>query len=239
MEEEIRLNSTDALIIGDVQIDFLPGGALPIPRGDEIIPVLNDYIYLFVAAKAKIFATRDWHPPNHMSFKPFGGPWPMHCLQNSEGAKFHPDLKLPKDVIVISKATDPQREAYSAFEGTPLADELRAKGITRVFVGGVATDYCVRFTVIDALSLGFPAFLLSDATRGINVHPADSEKAVQAMLAKGAKSTTLEDFVEPTDISAGEPEGEASAEKSLAKAAIKKKARLRSRGPYRKTKTER
>ncbi len=238
MEEEIRLNSTDALIIGDVQIDFLPGGALPIPGGDEIIPVLNDYIYLFVAAKAKIFATRDWHPPNHTSFKPFGGPWPMHCLQDSEGAKFRPDLRLPKDVIVISKATDPQREAYSAFDGTPLADELRAKGIARVFVGGVATDYCVRYTVLDALSLGFPAFLLSDAIRGINVQPGDSEKAVQTMLAKGAKSTMLEDFVEPTDISVGEPAGEATAETSLVKAAIKKKARLRSRGPYRKTKTE-
>jgi nicotinamidase/pyrazinamidase len=238
LKEEIRIGTTDALIIGDVQIDFLPGGALPVPRGDEVIPVLNDYIHLFTSEKAKIFATRDWHSPSHMSFKPFGGPWPMHCLQDSEGAKFHPDLKLPENVIVISKATDPQREAYSSFDGTPLEDNLRAAGITRVFVGGLATDYCVRWTVLDALSLGFLAVLLSDATRGINVKPDDSEKAAQEMQAKGARSATLEDFAETSEIPV-EPDNEASAEKSIVKAAIKKKARLRSRGPYRKTKTER
>ena len=240
MKEEIRIGTTDALIIGDIQIDFLPGGALPVPGGDEVIPFLNDYIHLFALAKAKIFATRDWHPPNHVSFKPFGGPWPMHCLQDSEGAKFHPDLKLPNNVTVISKATDPGREAYSSFDGTPLADDLRASGITRVFVGGLATDYCVRWTVLDALSLGFSAVLLSDASRGINVEPDDSEKAVQEMQASGARSVTLEDFVEPLEIPFGKPDNETlSADNSLVKAAIKKKARLRSRGPYRKTKTER
>jgi nicotinamidase/pyrazinamidase len=238
LKEEIRIATTDALIIGDVQIDFLPGGALPVPRGDEVIPILNDYIHLFTMAKAKIFATRDWHPPNHVSFKPFGGPWPVHCLQDSEGAKLHPNLKLPQNVTVISKATDPQREAYSGFDGTPLADDLRANEITRVFVGGLATDYCVRWTVQDALSMGFSAVLLLDATRGINVEPGDSEKAVQEMEANGAKSVTLEDFGEPMEIPLYEPDDEASAEKPLAKAAVKKKARLRSRGPYRKTKTE-
>ncbi len=239
MKTEIRIDTTDALIIGDIQIDFLPGGALPVPRGDEVIPVLNDYIRLFESAGAKVFATRDWHPPNHMSFKPFGGPWPMHCLQESEGAKFHPDLKLPKNVIVISKATDPQHEAYSAFEGTPLAGNLRTSDTKRVFVGGLATDYCVRWTVLDALSLGMFAVLLSDATRGINVKPDDSEKAIQEMQIRGARAVTLEEFAEPSEIPFEEPEKETSAEEPLVKAAIKKKARLRSRGPYRKTKTER
>lgn len=238
MEEEIRINKTDALIVTDIQNDFLPGGALPVPRGDEIIPVLNDYINLFVTAQAKVFATRDWHPPNHTSFKPFGGPWPMHCLQDSEGAKFSPDLKLPKGVTVISKATDPQREAYSSFDGTPLDKDLKENGVTRVFVGGLATDYCVKETILDGLKAGFSIILLSDAVRGINVKPDDSEKAVREMQAKGARAVTLEDFAEPKEIPAGEPEGEMSAEKSISKAAVKKKARLRSRGPYRQTKTE-
>lgn len=238
MKEEIRIDTTDALIIGDIQIDFLPGGALPVLRGEEVIPVLNDYIRLFESAGARVFATRDWHPPNHISFKPFGGPWPMHCLRDSEGAKFHPNLKLPKNVIVISKATDPQHEAYSAFDGTPLADLLRAGATNRVFVGGLATDYCVRWTVLDALSLGMSAVLLSDATRGINVKPDDSENAIQEMQTRGAIAATLEEFAEPSEIPFEEPERETSAEEPLAKAAVKKKARFRSRGPYRKTKIE-
>ncbi len=239
MEEEIRIDKADALIVTDIQKDFLPGGALPVLRGDEVIPVLNDYITLFMSAKACVFATRDWHPPNHMSFKPFGGSWPMHCLQDSEGAKFSPDLKLPKDVTVISKATDPKREAYSSFDGTTLENELKESGIKRVFVGGLATDYCVRTTVLDGIKAGFKMVLLMDAIRGINVQADDSDKAVQEMLAAGVMAVTLEDFAEPSEIPAVEPEGEASADKSLVKADVKKKARLRSRGPYRKTKTER
>jgi nicotinamidase/pyrazinamidase len=174
-----------------------------------------------------------------MSFKPFGGPWPMHCLQDSEGAKFSPDLKLPKDVKVISKATDPNREAYSSFDGTTLESELKESGIKRVFVGGLATDYCVRTTVLDGVKIGFKMLLLMDAIRGINVQSDDSDKAVQEMLTAGVMAVTLEDFAEPSEIPAVEPEGEASADKPLVKAAVKKKARLRSRGPYRKTKTER
>jgi nicotinamidase/pyrazinamidase len=238
LEEEIRIEKTDALIVTDIQKDFLPGGALPVPEGDEVIPVLNDYINLFTSAKAKVFATRDWHPPNHISFKPFGGPWPIHCLQNSEGAKFHSDLKLPKDVTVISKATDLQREAYSSFDGTTLENQLKEIGVTRVFVGGLATDYCVKETVLDGLKAGFNMVLLSDAVRGINVKPDDSKKAVEEMQDEGAGTVTLEDFAEPKEIPVGEPEGNESAEKSLIKAAVTKKARLRSRGPYRKIKPE-
>ncbi len=240
MEKEIQIARTDALIVTDIQIDFLPGGALPVPRGDEVVPVLNEYISLFQSAKAKIFATRDWHPPNHMSFKPFGGPWPMHCVQNSEGAKFHPDLKLPKDVTVISKAMDPQREAYSSFDSTPLADDLREVGVTRLFVGGLATDYCVRWTTLDAIALGFNVVVLIDAVRGINVNPDDSENAIKEVQQKGAKVAVLENFAEPTEIPADEAKNdELDSEEPLAKAEIKKKARLRSRGPYRKTKIER
>ncbi len=235
----ISISKSDALIVTDIQNDFLPGGALPVVNGNEIIPVLNEYISLFKSATARIFATRDWHPLNHMSFKTAGGPWPIHCVQNSEGAKFHNDLKLPPDVIVISKATNPQHEAYSSFDGTNLAEDLRKNGISRIFMGGLATDYCIRYSVLDGLAAGFKMIVLSDAIRGINVKPNDSEKAIREIQQKGASIVTLDDFAEPGDIPLEQPDGERSAEASLLKAAIKKKARLRSRGPYRKTKTER
>jgi nicotinamidase/pyrazinamidase len=239
LEKEIRITQKDALIIIDVQKDFLLGGALPVPDGDEVIPVLNDYISLFKSVNAKVFATRDWHPPNHVSFKAFGGPWPPHCVQHTEGAEFHPDLKLPADVTVISKATDPERESYSGFDGTTLADELRKASVSLVFVGGLATDYCVRQTVLDGIALGFDMVLLLDAIRGINVKVDDSKKALSEMRAHGADTATLENFAEPSLVPLGQPEGESSAEKSLLKAETKKKARFRSRGPYRQTKTER
>jgi len=239
LKEEFSISPKDALIIVDVQKDFLPGGSLPVPSGDDVIPVLNDYISLFKMAKSKVFATRDWHPLNHVSFKEFGGPWPPHCVQETDGANFHPDLKLPENVTVISKAMDPKRESYSGFDGTTLADELRKGEVSRIFVGGLATDYCVKNTILDGLSLGFDVVLLSDATRGINVKADDSEKAVLAMRSGGAKTVTLEDFAEPTDIPLEEPETESTAEKPLIKAEMKKKTRLRSRGPYRKTKVER
>lgn len=239
LKEEINIRKNDALIIVDVQNDFLPGGALPVPGGDEVVPVINDYISLFESAKAKVFATRDWHPSNHVSFVAFGGQWPPHCIQETEGAKFSPDLKLPRDASIISKATNPQLEAYSAFDDTTLAEDLRRNNITRLFVGGLATDYCVKRTVLDALMLGFDVRLLIDAVRGINLKPDDSEKAMLEMQAQGAKTVTLEDLAEPSEIPVEQPEGEASAEKSLSKATAEKKARLRSRGPYRKIKTER
>jgi nicotinamidase/pyrazinamidase len=238
LKEEISLSQKDALILVDVQKDFLPGGALPVPRGDEIIPILNDYINVFKSSKARLFATRDWHPPNHMSFKQFGGPWPPHCIQQTEGAKFHPYLKLPLDVTIISKAMDSERESYSGFDCTPLARDLKTNGVSRVFVGGLATDYCVKRTVLNGIALGFEVVLLSDATRGINVKPDDSEKAISEMEEAGAKSSILEDFAEPTQIPVEGGESESVSEKPLTRAETKKKARLRSRGPYRKTKIE-
>ena len=239
MKKDFNLSKNDALIIVDVQRDFCPGGALPVPAGDHVVPVLNECIKLFKAANAGIFATRDWHPPNHISFKAYGGPWPQHCIQHSEGAKFHPDLKLPDDTSIISKAMDPSKESYSGFDDTMLGDELKDKGVTRVFVGGLATDYCVKNTVLDAIEQGFVTVLLLDASRGINVKPGDVEKAIDEMIAKGAEKVTLTDFPEPLEIPHEELGGEKIEEKPLTKAEKKKKARLRSRGPYRKARIER
>lgn len=189
----LKISEHDALIIVDVQKDFCPGGALPVPEGDQVIPVLNQYVGRFKKAGAKIYATRDWHPSNHKSFKAYGGVWPPHCIQGSEGAEFHPDLVLLKVAKVISKATKSSIPGYSGFEKTNLEKDLRKKGVTRVFVGGLATDYCVKSTVLDALRLGFKAVLLVDAILGVNVKPDDSGKAIEEMVRKGAEKATLAD----------------------------------------------
>jgi len=184
----------DALIIVDVQRDFCSGGALPVPEGERIIPVLNKYIEKFSKAGGLIVATRDWHPPNHISFKNYGGTWPPHCIQGTPGADFHPDLKLPKESKIVSKASQADKEAYSGFDGTDLERELRDAGIRRVFVGGLATDYCVKSTVLDALNLSFETVLLLDAIKGVDVNPGDSERAIKEMLESGAKKASLSDF---------------------------------------------
>lgn len=188
------LDKRDALIVVDVQRDFCPGGALPVPEGDRAVPILNEYIKMFSEAGAQVYATRDWHPPNHTSFKGYGGTWPPHCLRRSKGAAFHPKLRLPKSVMVISKATDVLREAYSGFDETELHEVLKEKGVRRVFVGGLATDYCVKNTVLDAIALGFETVLLLDATLGVNIRPDDSEHAINEMTTKGAKKATLHDI---------------------------------------------
>jgi len=184
----------DALIIVDVQRDFCTKGALPVPEGEKIVPVLNRYIKKFHEAGALIIATRDWHPSNHISFKNYGGRWPPHCIQETPGAEFHPNLKLPRETRVISKATSAEKEAYSGFDGTELERELRNAGIQRLFIGGLATDYCVKSTVLDALKLGFETVLLFDAIKGVDVNPGDSEKAIREMLERGAKKGFLNDF---------------------------------------------
>jgi len=184
----------DALILVDVQRDFCSGGALPVPDGEKIIPVLNKYIEKFSKAGALIVATRDWHPPNHMSFKDYGGIWPSHCIQGTLGAEFHPDLRLPREVRIVSKATSADKEAYSGFDGTNLERELKDAGIKRVFVGGLATDYCVKSTVLDALRLGFETILLVDAIKGVDAKPGDSERAIEEMVRNGAKKASLNDL---------------------------------------------
>ncbi len=184
----------DALIIVDVQIDFLPGGQLAVPAGDEVVAVLNQYIQRFSAQGLPIFATRDWHPPNHCSFQAQGGIWPPHCIANSEGAAFAPNLQLAANATVISKATRADKDAYSGFEGTDLNERLTNAGVARVFVGGLATDYCVLNTVKDALNANFEVILLTDAIRAVNVQPGDGDKALDEMRALGAKPATLEAF---------------------------------------------
>jgi nicotinamidase/pyrazinamidase len=192
------LTKSDALLVTDIQNDFLPGGALPVVNGDQIIPVINEYIRRFEAAKANILASRDWHLPNHMSFKAQGGPWPPHCVQNTKGAEFSPNLKLPENTVIISKATDPKHEAYSAFDGTSLAKELEMRGVKRLFISGLATDYCVFYTVLDARQLDFEAVVLMDATLGINVKPGDVDRAIKTMLEHGAQQATIENFASDT-----------------------------------------
>lgn len=191
---QFKIDANDVLIIVDVQRDFCPGGALPVPDGDKVVPILNEFIKRFRKAGTQIYATRDWHPPNHISFQAYGGIWPAHCIQNSEGAAFHPDLTFPEEVKIVSKATDSSKEAYSGFDPPQLKVELEQKGIKRVFVGGLATDYCVKSTVLDALELGFETILLSDAIRGVNVNPGDSETAIEEMIRKGAITATITDL---------------------------------------------
>lgn len=177
----------DALVLVDVQNDFLPGGSLAVPDGDAVIPVLNRWIRRFLDAGLPIFATRDWHPANHCSFVDQGGPWPPHCVMGTPGAEFSRELDLPPDVPVISKAMRPDKEAYSDFEDTDFAVQLRGLGVKRLFVGGIATDYCVRATVLGALEQGFEAVLLVDGVRPVDVAPGDGERAVAEMVAAGAE----------------------------------------------------
>jgi nicotinamidase/pyrazinamidase len=183
-----------ALLVGDIQVDFCPGGALAVPGGDAIIPVVNAYIRLFHAGGLPIVATRDWHPPDHCSFKDRGGPWPVHCVRGSRGAQFHPELVVPPGTLIISKATDPEKEAYSSFEGTPLAERLQELGVATLYVAGLATDYCVKHTVLDARRLGLRVVVLEDAIRGIDATPGDSERALAEMRAAGALTARARDL---------------------------------------------
>jgi len=185
----------DALIIVDLQKDFLPGGSLAVPDGDAVIAPINGYAALFSKNARPVFATRDWHPRDHCSFKSRGGPWPPHCVADSRGAEFPAGLAIPETATVISKATDPDRDAYSGFQETGLTRQLRAKGVKRVFVAGLATDYCVLATVKDALAEGFEAVVLADAVRAVNVTPGDGERAIGEMRALGATVAQLKDVV--------------------------------------------
>ena len=185
--QPIALRAGDALIVVDVQHDFLPGGSLAVPHGDEVVPVLNGYFALFSAHELPVYTTRDWHPVNHCSFKAQGGPWPPHCVAASGGAAFAPGLKLPAAATIISKAVTPERDAYSGFEGTDLHQKLGDARVRRLFVGGLATDYCVLNTVQDALKLGYAVVLLVDAIRAVDVNPGDGERAIAAMIQLGAR----------------------------------------------------
>ena len=187
------LQRGDALIVVDVQNDFLPGGALGVPAGDEVIAPLNRCIQEFARQGLPMFATRDWHPRQHCSFREQGGPWPQHCIAGTIGAQFPSGLGLPPAVRVISKATGLEPDAYSGFQGTELAQQLRDLGCQRVFIGGLATDYCVRATVLDALKAGLTAVVLTDAIRAVDAAAGDGERALAEMRAHGAEFASAAD----------------------------------------------
>lgn len=188
-----------SLLIVDVQNDFCPGGALAVVEGDQVVSVLNQYVERCQEKQIPVIVSRDWHPEKTSHFKAYGGIWPPHCIQNTKGAQFHPNLKLPRESVIISKGMDPEKESYSAFqafdpEGTPLAETLRRRNVRHLYVGGLATDYCVRASVLDALKEGFGVTLLTDAMRGVELKPGDSQKALDEMKRSGAKATSLEAF---------------------------------------------
>ena len=170
------------MIVIDMQNDFLPGGNFAVAGGNEIIPQLNRYLAHFAAHQLPVFATRDWHPVSHCSFQSQGGSWPPHCIADSDGAAFHPDLKLPGNVRIISKATSQETDAYSGFTSTQLNELLKSLHIHRVFIGGIATEYCVLNTVKDALRFQYITFVLDDAICAINQQPENGQRALEEMI---------------------------------------------------------
>ena len=202
-----------ALLLVDLQIDFCPGGALEVKQGDQVIPIANQLIEHFDL----VVATQDWHPANHGSFAanhPWRKPgqeielnglpqilWPMHCVQNSFGAEFHPQLNTAGIQKVFRKGTDPGIDSYSGFydnahkKDTGLADYLKEQGIVSIFVMGLATDYCVYFTVLDGIELGFQTNLIVDGCRGVNLNKGDVKKAITGMIAKGVTIVSSEDLL--------------------------------------------
>ncbi len=181
-----------ALLIIDVQNDFCPGGSLAVPQGDAVVPVVNRCIDLFSRENLPIIASRDWHPVKTCHFREFGGLWPPHCVQVTPGARFHPDLHLPEGAVIVSKGMDPERNDYSAFRamdprGMELGQILREKGISHLYVAGLATDYCVKESVLDALRLGMEITVISDGIRGVELREGDVERAIGEMVAAGAE----------------------------------------------------
>jgi len=176
-----------ALIIVDVQNDFCPGGSLAVTHGDEVVAPLNELIKQFLDRGEPVFKTRDWHPAKTKHFKAYGGVWPVHCVQGTLGAEFHPDLIDDPRITIISKGIDESADGYSGFDGTNLGQLLRQQNVAEVWVGGLATDYCVKHTVLDALHEGFKVKALGDAMRAVNVNPADGAKAVEEMRDAGAE----------------------------------------------------
>lgn len=192
-QQKWQPQSGDALLIIDVQNDFLPGGSLSVPQGNKIIPKLNEYINISMTHQLSIYATRDWHPTQHCSFHSQGGKWPAHCVADTHGAEFPSSLKLPSSAVIISKATTPEKDSYSGFQQTNLDTSLRIAGVQRLLIGGLATDYCILYTVRDALKLGYHVFLLIDAIQAIDAQPGDELRALDEMNSLGAKFTSLQE----------------------------------------------
>lgn len=191
----MELSKTDALLVVDVQNDFCPGGSLGVKTGDKIAEKMTSVAKAFADKGARIFATQDWHPEGHSSFADQGGPWPDHCVQGTKGAELHPALKLPEGTHMIKKGASQDKDAYSGFIDSDLEAELKKSEITRVFVGGIATDYCVLNTVIDAAAVGFETYVLTDAVAAVDVEPGDGLRALHLMQAKGAVLTTTNEVL--------------------------------------------
>lgn len=175
-----------ALILVDIQKDFCPGGALAVTGGDEVIEPANRLMEEFEKNGLPIFLTRDWHPANHSSFKENGGIWPPHCIADTDGAAFHDSLKVSRHAIIISKATAVENDAYSGFQDTNLEERLRSLKVTEVIILGLATDYCVKNTVLDALSKGFSVSVVNEGIRAVDVESGDGDRAVDEMKTAGA-----------------------------------------------------
>ena len=188
-----------ALLIVDVQNDFCPGGALAVPDGDQVIEPLNKLISFASKNWSLVVASRDWHPADTRHFKDFGGIWPIHCVQNTDGASFHPSLKLTGKTYIFSKGMLPTEDAYSPFDGLSyghsLENVLRAFKIEGVYIGGLATDYCVKAACLDARKLGFTTYLLLDACRAVNLNPDDEAGALEDMNDDGVIITTTEEVL--------------------------------------------
>lgn len=190
-----------ALLIIDVQNDFCPGGALAVPDGNLVVEPLNRVSRKFAAVGLPVFVSRDWHPKVTKHFKEYGGVWPPHCVQESTGAAFHPDMRFPEGSVVITKGSDPESDSYSAFDGRDvhnvlLGDLLVSQKVTHLFVGGLATDYCVKATVLDALKAGLMVMVLSDAIAGVDVVPGDSVRALEEMNNAGARMRTSDEVID-------------------------------------------
>jgi nicotinamidase/pyrazinamidase len=176
-----------ALIVVDVQNDFCPGGSLAVAHGDDVVPPLNKLIEEFLDRAEPVFKTRDWHPAKTKHFAAYGGAWPVHCVQGTRGAEFHPNLIDDPRITIISKGVDEAADGYSGFDGTNLSELLRQQKVAEVWIGGLATDYCVKHTVLDALKAGFKVKALADAMRAVNVNPHDGADAIAEMQQAGAE----------------------------------------------------
>jgi nicotinamidase/pyrazinamidase len=186
-----NIEPDSALVIVDVQNDFCPGGSLAVAGGDDVVPVLNAYAEAFAAAGQMVLADRDFHSERTTHFVEFGGAWPRHCVQGTSGAEYHPNLRLPAETIHLTKGMDANEDAYSVFQGRDEAGRLlgtllQERGVRTIYVGGLATDYCVKATVLDGIKAGLNVVVLQDAVRAVNVQPGDGERAIEEMQAAGA-----------------------------------------------------
>ena len=199
MKQEDDVERNAALLIVDVQNDFCPNGALHVPDGDRVVAPINRAIDRFRAEGLPVLASRDWHPPVTRHFQEYGGTWPVHCVRETTGAAFHPDLQLPPDVVILSKGTDPDRDSYSAFDGASvdgilLEELLETREIDHLYIGGLATDYCVKATALEGLLLGKKVTILTDAIAGVDLEPGDSDRALAAIRQAGGEFIRLEEL---------------------------------------------